>query len=319
MIQRALTADTATQLALFQGVDFGEISDVVRSCPIIELESETVLIEPGPCEGRMYIVLQGILRVHVGSLNAEPVASLGIGECVGELSIIDQRARSAFVVAGDTCRLLELSDAHFWHLVESSSAVARNILKLLARRLRGGNQAVTLSRQLQQEYRQSAVVDALTGLHNRRWLDEMLPRQLKRSRHDGDALSVLMIDVDHFKAFNDTHGHQSGDFVLHTVSQVLQSSVRPTDRVARYGGEEFTILLPGTTIEGALRGGDRVRGCVAATVLQLPDGTQLPPVTISIGAAESQADETPSSLLARADEALYAAKNEGRNRVCAAP
>jgi diguanylate cyclase (GGDEF)-like protein len=211
--------------------------------------------------------------------------------------------------------VLELTQSVFWSLLSSSHEIALNLLGILAQRLRSSNGEVARGRRLADQYKRHASIDALTGLHNRRWLDEVLPRQVLRAEMQGEALSVLMIDIDHFKRFNDQWGHAAGDFVLFGVSKLLQARLRPTDLVARYGGEELTAILPRTDVRGAEVAADRVRRAIAFTPFEMPAGDVLPNVTVSIGIAESRAGIGAPGLLASADRALYRAKRNGRDRV----
>lgn len=161
-----------------------------------------------------------------------------------------------------------------------------------------------------------AGIDALTGLQNRRALDVHLATAAKPRRPTGDGDAVLMLDIDFFKRFNDRFGHAAGDDALRAVGEALKRSImRNSDTIARYGGEEFVVHLPDTSLEGAIAVAERIRSCVAACV-PLP---QLPVerLTVSIGVAYArrEAREDRESLLARADRALYTAKETGRNRV----
>lgn len=159
-----------------------------------------------------------------------------------------------------------------------------------------------------------ADTDPLTGLKNRLGLNAAISREVARSRRHQQPLSVMFLDLDHFKAVNDTHGHPAGDQVLVGVARLLEAHVRGSDVVARWGGEEFVIVAPMTQAEGAARLGEKLRSLIAATPMG-PAGA----VTASIGVAELLAGETIERLLHRADEALYRAKSGGRNRVeCAA-
>ena len=155
--------------------------------------------------------------------------------------------------------------------------------------------------------------DPLTTLANRRHFDEFLQQTWARASHDGGDLAVLMIDIDHFKAYNDRHGHPAGDACLKSVAEVLKDCLRqPEDLVARYGGEEFIALLSHSDLDAAQVAAERIRAAVA-------DGTQ--PVTVSIGVASVRPGSpaiTPANLIAAADQALYQAKGDGRNRVRAA-
>ena len=160
-----------------------------------------------------------------------------------------------------------------------------------------------------------AHVDGLTRLHNRRRLDRDLPDALETARATNTSLWFAMLDVDHFKTYNDTHGHGAGDAALQQVAEAIRSNVREQDIVYRYGGEEFSVLLPGTDAVEAGAVAERVRAAIEAATFegeaQQPDGR----VTVSVGMAEATGDDLPETLRHRADAALYAAKHAGRNQV----
>lgn len=158
-----------------------------------------------------------------------------------------------------------------------------------------------------------SVTDSLTGLYNRRKLDEFLAGQIARFQRHGRGFSVLMLDIDHFKPLNDNHGHQLGDEVLAQVAKILAQSIRNVDFAARYGGEEFVVVLAETDLPAAVDTAERIR----ATVADAAYGSAEQPiaVTVSVGVAEYQNDETADTVIARADRALYQAKDAGRNRV----
>ncbi|KQV61381.1 MULTISPECIES: diguanylate cyclase domain-containing protein [unclassified Duganella] len=159
--------------------------------------------------------------------------------------------------------------------------------------------------------------DGLTGLHNRRYFDEQFTVEVARHRRQGAALGVALVDVDHFKLYNDHYGHQVGDECLRTVAQALaQCTRRPGELVARYGGEEFVVLLPNSCEEEVQRYGTWI--CEHVAGLHLPHAASLvaPHVSISVGLCSlpPDTDDTPASLLEAADKALYEAKRSGRNR-----
>ena len=160
-----------------------------------------------------------------------------------------------------------------------------------------------------------AFTDSLTGLYNRRYLMTHLDRKLMGIAETGKPVSVMLFDVDHFKAVNDTHGHGVGDDVLVKLAEVASDNLRSVDLVARLGGEEFVVVMPESNAATAMQVAERLCAQVAASSVALPDGTPIS-VTISIGVATSEtADEMADDLLERADAALYTAKNAGRNRV----
>ena len=161
-----------------------------------------------------------------------------------------------------------------------------------------------------------SMTDALTGLLNRFGLQRSLQREYAEARRYARPLSCLMIDLDHFKHVNDTYGHAAGDAALMQVARVLTESVRASDVVCRYGGEEFLVLAPETDAHGALALGEKIRA--AATRRFFGDGAHAFPLTFSVGTAQLAEGESAHDMIARADQALYIAKEAGRNRVEAA-
>jgi len=163
---------------------------------------------------------------------------------------------------------------------------------------------------------EEAATDPLTGVLNRRALDRLVAREIERCDAQGAIVAVLALDLDHFKAINDSHGHAVGDAALQAFTERVRAQLRQSDHLARLGGEEFIVLLPGASLERAIEVAERLRGAVAESALiEAPRVA----VTVSIGAAARQPGETGAGLLARADAAAYAAKRGGRDRVEAAP
>lgn len=162
-----------------------------------------------------------------------------------------------------------------------------------------------------------ARTDGLTGLYNRRTFDDLLQREWRRLARTGEPVSVIMMDVDHFKLYNDTYGHGGGDVCLQRVAQAAVDALqRPADVVARYGGEEFVALLPETKLDGAMAVAEAIRAAVAALEIPHASSKTAAHVTLSLGAASTipEPDKDPATLLELADQQLYAAKMEGRNR-----
>lgn len=316
--EQPFSREEVARCVLFDGAELSTLWGLLDRCRTFDLKDQEVLIAPGDAIRCMYLVLGGTCTVHVPTRTSDPVATIRQGENVGELSLIDDSARSAFVVSKGSSRVMAIGPDAFWGLVHSSHEVTVNLLALMARRLRGNNDAVLQSRQLQAEYKRHASVDGLTGLFNRRRLDEVLPRYLARSDFEQNALSVAMIDVDHFKRFNDAYGHQAGDLVLFEVARVLRQRCRPTDFVARYGGEEFTVILPGATGKDARVACERLREAIAELEVARDSGPPLR-VTISLGVARAEPKESMVSVIDRADRALYRAKESGRNQTILAP
>lgn len=305
-------------MPLLQGSDLDIVYGVLKDSPVKEVKAKEIFLNKNEPSKHMYLILGGKFNVHIEKLEDPSIMTLKKGDSVGEIAMLDQKPRSAFVVATEDSYLVEINKEIFWTLVNSSHEIAVNLLLILSARLRGNNETITESLELQQKYRTSAIIDSLTGLNNRKWINETLPKLIERTKKSKKPFSVGMIDIDHFKSFNDTYGHQAGDFVLASAAKIYKDNIRPTDFSARYGGEEFTLIFPDQTAEEAKNAAERVRKALAALSLTTPTGIKLPQITISIGIAEHHKNETVEELIERADKALYEAKESGRNRVCLA-
>ncbi|MDD5305961.1 MAG: GGDEF domain-containing protein [Deltaproteobacteria bacterium] len=311
----SLEAEELSHLHILRRVGLESVLGMLEDCKILSLAKGETLLSRGQSNQTMYLVLSGRLSVSLDEPGGDPVAFLEAGRCVGEISVLDDSPASAHVLAAEPSRLLAVDEETVWRLIGASHEFATNLLIELAQRMRANNNAISENVRLKRRFERDATIDGLTGLHNRRRLGEYLPRLVERSQRAGMPLSVLMMDVDHFKRFNDTYGHPAGDRVLEVVSQVILARIRPTDLGARYGGEEFVIVLPETPLAGARIAAERLRLAICATAIESHDGRALPPVSVSIGVAELSPEEKEDGLVARADAALYRAKRSGRNRV----
>jgi len=162
---------------------------------------------------------------------------------------------------------------------------------------------------------EAAVTDVLTGLHNRRYMASQLQSMLARANRGGEAISVLIIDLDHFKSINDSFGHDVGDEVLREFAVRLATNVRAVDLPCRLGGEEFVVVMPGTSLEDARRIAERIRRDISSEPFRALAGKAPLDVTVSVGVASSVDGDTPETLLKRADQGVYEAKDRGRNTV----
>jgi diguanylate cyclase (GGDEF)-like protein len=302
-------------IPLFRCVATESLEGILDRCEIRSLAQHQTLIL-ADCENwELFILLSGRLRVHLQNLESEPIAYIQPGEMVGELSVIDRNRTSAFVVADRPSRVLVMEQELVWSLITVSHAAACNLLTLLSGRVRSANECIAEKMLKEHSFHSYGTIDVLTGMHNRHWLNQGLARIVKRSTYSGTPLSVLMIDIDAFKAFNDTHGHLCGDRAIHTVAKTLLENLRPMVMTARYGGDEFLIALPGVAVETAEQVAQRLLENVRKEQIPQHDGSFLPALTVSIGLVEVHAGQTVEDVIAAADAALYRAKAKGRDTV----
>jgi len=185
-------------------------------------------------------------------------------------------------------------------------------------RLRAGRRILDLQTQLmsaQEALRDQAARDPLTGIWNRNAVFDIFRRELARAEREGNQLAIVMLDIDHFKHLNDTHGHMAGDAVLREFTNRITASLRPYDAVGRYGGEEFLVVLPGCDLEAAVRHAERLRSLITDEEFDTSEGRHSIACSLGVASTSSVNPKDMDSLLRAADAALYRAKRKGRNRV----
>lgn len=302
-------------LELFKGVAASDINDLLQRCDRRDLEIGDLLLSPGESNEHVFVILSGSLNVYVGSPDSPVLATMEAGACVGEMSIIEDRDPSAYVIAAENTHLLVIHKSVLWEMVDASHAFAKNLLMVLSERVRSHNRVIADNYGEMRKFERHASTDALTSLSNRRAMQELFPRTISTCVEKGKSISLMMIDIDRFKQFNDMFGHIAGDRALAAVSNVLRTHFRSRDLLVRYGGDEFAVLLPSADLSQALTLGDRVRKAVCGTTGDGSDSLIRIPLNISIGVAELSQDGTLEDLIRDADAALYRAKHAGRNVV----
>lgn len=309
-------SDLIARAQLFEGLSLDMFEDVLAQCPVLTLSAGQVLLEPGVPNQCLYVLLDGVLNVCVARSDTEPLAQVAAGDCVGEVSLIDRRSPSAFVLAATEARVLAVSEPLLLQLMQHSHLLSLNLMRVQADHFRRNLESLQSSQRTERRYRDLAQTDALTGLYNRAWCNQVMTAQLAQCVQVGQAVSLAMLDVDHFKQVNDRHGHPAGDVVLKSVADLLRGRFRGTDALARYGGEEFMVLMPATGVQQAQEVLEQVRQALQDLPIALDSGETLR-CTISIGVAQHQLGQSLNELISLADQMLYRAKQSGRNRVMA--
>ena len=304
------------EIQLFQGADSGSIAPLLKNSPVMQVEAGEVVANGQ--RARLYIVLRGALSVAADTRTSMADGSTSKvlrGESVGEQAVLDDEANQATITALEQSELLVIESELAWQLIDAANGVARNLLRMLSFRIRAANAQLRRRQKLGEFYRQLSMNDGLTGLYNRAWLNECMPQLVASAHGTGQPLSLIMLDLDHFKQFNDSHGHLQGDAALRTAAQVLTGALRPTDFAVRYGGEEMMVILPATNIQVAEVVAGRLCERMRAAVVFTDMRQALPHVTASFGVSTLAPGQDEQALIASADAALYRAKAAGRNQV----
>lgn len=279
-----------------------------------------ILFNEGDTGKIMYIVLSGSVSISVNTPNGGEleIAEISEGNFFGEMSIFDSASRSATCSAKCDTKVLSLKAEDFYQFIndkpQAGIAIMHRMLNITTLRLQNTGAFLSDMVTWGEQARVRAITDDFTGLYNRRFLDESLEECISEAKSKGHPLSVVMIDLDHFGTLNNEYGQETGDKVILAVVPIFKKLFRKEDILARYGGDEFTFLLPRTAGTQALNICTKlVREIRKINLLENLEGS-LKTVTASIGiACFHDADDSPARITEKADQALYKAKEAGRN------
>lgn len=315
MIHSPEILKTLETVPLFHGVPGELLARSLSESMLHTLTSGEVLLVPGQANNVIYIILSGRLRIQSKDSHVEPLAILGEGECVGEMSIIGDAPVSTYVIAATDCKLLAINHIALWELINSSHAAAHNMLNILTRRIRHTTQIAAENLEQQQGFSGDSIVDGLTGLYNQHWTREKFDRHLRRGIAGKEPNCLMTLEMDQFKEFSDRYGQLGGDQAQRDIAHTILSCLRPDDQAGRHLGEKFAIFLSNTSLPDACTAAERLRAAVSQSMVVLPSGDALPSISIAIGISQARPDDTLAGLFARADEALQLAKKSGGNCV----
>jgi len=300
---------------LFQGVSGKLLVEKLNESRLRTLNSGETLLVPGQANNVVYVILSGRLSIQTKDSGVEPIAMLGEGECVGETSIIGDVHIPAYVIAATDCKLLAIGHAALWELIDSSHQAAHNMLSVLSMRIRPASSTMSESHEFHHGFSGTSIIDEMTGLHNRQWIEEKIDRYLRRNVFDKQSSCFMMVKIDRFKELDDKYGQLGSEQVLRDTGRTMLSSLRPDDQAGHFLGEQFAVFMPHTTLADGCIAAERLRTAVSGSVVVLPSGDALPPTSLSLGVSLTNLGDTPASLFARANEALQQATGSGGNCV----
>ena len=312
-------------IEIFSLLSENEIDEISPYLEDVRVASGSVLFRQGDEGNELFIVQLGAVATSIAlpEGGSREIAVFRSGDFFGEMSIFENAPRSATCAAREDSELLVLHQRSIFRIIEDHPETAQKImyrmLNITTQRLRNTGDFLFDMVQWGDKARKRAITDEMTGVYNRRFLDDSLPQYVDEARNSGAPLVLVMVDLDYFRQINELYGHETGDGVIKDVVKVLKSHLKDRNIIARYGGDEFTFLLPGTAPEDALDVCNSIRSDVEKLeTLSRFDGA-IKRVTTSQGLAcypESAGDV--DTLKKKADSALYRAKEEGRNRVTCA-
>jgi diguanylate cyclase (GGDEF)-like protein len=289
------------------------------------LAQDEVLFCEGDEGSELFIVRSGTVKsvIRTADGKEKEVARFGAGNFFGEMSIVDDAPRSATCQAVEKSILYRMHERDFYRVMERQPHAAIKIMyKMLnttAQRLKATSHFVSDMVRWGNEASRRAITDEITGAYNRRYLDRLLSETHATASAAGGTFSMIMMDLDHFREINETHGHEVGNTLLCRAVEVMKSVLKESDVLARYGGDEFTILLPHTDLTQAGARAEGIRRAVENAVIEIPAVPEPLRVTVSQGVAGYPASSTDlDEIKKHADRALYQAKEQGRNRVVSA-
>lgn len=312
-------------VAIFAEVDSRSLALISPLFTSHRLSTDEALFYQGDVGDSLYVVHSGriAVTVHTDTNDDITVATLGVGDFLGEMSIFEDELRSATCHALEPTEVFRLDKDEFNRLIDAQPAEAikimRAMLEVVAARLEDRNALLADMVQWGEEARRRAFTDELTGLYNRRFLDESLPEHIATAATQNAPLTVVMMDLDHFTNINNEYGHEIGDKLIAAIAPAIKTTFRDTDILVRYGGDEFTFVLPHTPAPEAVRFCEALGRAIAQCDFLADRGGRITKVTTSQGiAVYPDHGRTAEELREMADRALYTAKERGRNRAALA-
>lgn len=314
--------DFLRKINLFLSLSGQEFDHIVRRFHPVEVEAGQTLFKEGDRGNELFIVKSGKVAISVRLRNGleQEIVEFCSGEFFGEMSIFEKAPRSATCYTKEKSSLLTLYARDFFQLMKHHPNAAIKImygmLNTTTQRLRDTDEFLSDMVLWGERARKRAITDELTGVYNRRFLDDALEDLFRTSKEKKKPLSFVMVDLDYFREINEAYGHQAGDRVIIEAVSVFRKHLRRNDIIARYGGDEFTFILPETAAEEARQIAENICREMKDLALLKEYGGSITQITTSQGiACFPEHARDPASLHALADQALYRAKKEGRNRV----
>lgn len=315
MIRSAEIIRVLQTAPLFQGIPTRLLAQKLSASRLRTLNAGETLLVPGQANNVIYLIISGRLSIQSKESGIEPIAMLGEGECVGEASIIGDMHIPAYVIAATECKLLAIDHAALWELIDSSHQAAHNMLDVLSMRIRPAGQIMAENLEYHHGFSGISMVDEMTGLYNRQWMEEKINRYLRRYVFDELPSCLMMVAIDRFKDLDDKYGQIGSEQILRDTARTMLSCLRPDDQAGHFSGEQFVVYMPHTILADGCVAAERLRAAVNESVIVLPSGDALPPISVSLGVSLANLDDTPASLFDRALEALQLAIQSGGNCV----
>lgn len=302
---------------LFAGIARNRLQDRLRLSGELNLRPGATLVELGQRYPAIYLLLAGRLALYADEDARIAIAHLGPGDTIGEIVMIDDEAAAPAIVATERSRLLGLAPQHLAQLMRDEHRIALNLVGILAERARSSHSGALEGFRYAAQPRLITSIDPVTGLHNRRWVDDMFLRQIDRCAREGHPACMALIGIDRFGTVSETFGPQAGDLVLAQVARLMQKQFRPGDLLARSGATQFAVLLPSTRLQAAMAALERLRIAVEATQTAVAQRTTVK-VRISAGIAAWREGWSLEELTRCARQAFERAEAGGGNSVAAA-
>ena len=307
---------------IFSSLNEKELEYVSHFLDIENFVEGQIIFNEGDEGDSMYIISIGIINSKCKLPNGRDrdIAQFFPGDFFGEMAIFGNVPRSATCYGLEKGAVIVMTSSTIFKLMIHNSKIALkilyNILNIIVLRLKESNEFLSNIVHWGETARKRAITDELTGVYNRRFLEEELELYFENAKRSGKELSILMIDLDNFRAINDNYGHDTGDIVLMKIVEAFQESLDKESILARYGGDEFFVILPDTSLDKSAKIAEQLRKRIESVhVMKKRDGSMFD-ITASIGVATFPDDTTElNSLKEFADKALYRAKSQGKNKV----